>query len=246
VPGPDLSSVSPEYHEFADVFSKERAYCLPEHRPYNLTIDLEPIATIPPTCIYSISHSRMQALKEFIDENLCASFICSSLSPHGAPILFICKKNGSLRLCVDFWGLNRVTQKDCYSLLLISDLLDTLGGAWIYTKINLCHAYHLVWIADGNEWKTTFCTRYSSYEWLVMPFRLSNAPTAFQRFMNNIFSDLLNVCVIVYLNDILIYSDDDTDHREHVKKVLCHLQKHGLYAKPEKCKFHTEHTEYLG
>ena len=127
--GPDLSSVPEEYHEFADVFSKERAYRLPEHRPYDLTIDLEPGATIPPSRIYSISHSEMQALKEFIDENLRAGFIRSSSSPHGAPILFARKKDGSLRLCVDFRGLNRITRKDRYPLPLISDLLDAPGGA---------------------------------------------------------------------------------------------------------------------
>ena len=114
------------------------------------------------------------------------------------------------------------------------------------TKIDLRHAYHLVHISAGDEWKTFFHTRYSSYEWLVMPFGLTNAPAAFQRFVNTVFADLLDVCVIVYLDDILIYSVDKASHKEHVREVLRRLRKHGLYAKPKKCEFNTDSTEYLG
>ena len=127
----------------------------------------------------------------------------------------------------------------------ISDLLSTAGKARIYTTIDLRHAYHLVRIAEGDEWKTAFCTRYGSFEWLVMPFGLTNTPAAFQWFMNDIFSDLLNVHVIIYLDDILVYSDDPTKHTEHVRKVLCRLQKHGLYACPDKCRFSADTIEYL-
>ena len=113
-------------------------------------------------------------------------------------------------------------------------------------KIDLRHAYNLVRIAPGDEYKTAFRTRYGSFEWLVMPFGLSNAPSAFQRFMNDVFSDLLDVCVIVYLDDILIFSEDTDQHVHHVREVLRRLRKHGLYAKAEKCEFHTDTTEYLG
>ena len=150
-------------------------------------------------------------------------FIRPSKSPHGALILFIKKKGGNLQLCVDYCGLNCLTKKDRYPLPLISDLLNTPQKACVFTKINLHHAYHLVRIADGDKWKTTFCTRYSSFEWLVVPFRLSNRPAAFQRFMNDIFSNMLDVSVIVYLDDILIYSDDMTKHKAHIKEVLQRL-----------------------
>ena len=116
----------------------------------------------------------------------------------------------------------------------------------LYTKIDLQHAYHLVRIAEGDEWKTAFRTRYGSFEWLVMPFRLTNAPAAFQRFMNDIFSDMLDVCVIVYLDDILIYSDNLELHRKHVQEVLWRLQENGLYAGANKCYFHENTVEYLG
>jgi len=193
-----------------------------------------------------LSKFEQETLKEFIDENLTNGFIRSMSSPHGAPVLFVKKKDGSLWLCVDFRGLNRIVKKDQYPLPLISNLLDSPHKARIYTKIDLRYAYHLVRIAEGDKWKTAFRTRYGAFKWSVMPFGLTNAPAAFQCFMNNVFSDLLNVCVVVYLDNILIYSDDITQHWSHVKEVLKRLRKAELYAKAEKCEFHSDSVEYLG
>ncbi|GJF00601.1 related to transposon-encoded proteins [Phanerochaete sordida] len=173
-------------------------------------------------------------------------FIRQSSSLHGAPILFVKKKDGSLRLCVDFWALNRITKKDHYPLSLISDLSNAPGKAQIYSKIDLRHTYPLVCVAEGNEWKTTFRTRYGSFEWLVIPEGLTNAPAAFQRFMNDVFRDMLDESVIVYLDDVLIYSDTPEEHRKHVCKVLHRLRQHDIYAKAPKCQFHTDSVEYLG
>ena len=128
--------------------------------------------------------------------------------------------SGGLRLCIDFRGLNKISKKDRYPLPFISDLLSTAGKARIYTTIDLRHAYHLIRIAEGDEWKTAFRTCYGSFEWLVMPFGLTNAPAAFQRYMNDIFSDLLDVNIIIYLDDILVYSDNPADHTKHVCEVL--------------------------
>ena len=165
--------------------------------------------TVPPFGpIYSLSQEELAALRKFIDENLATGFIRPSRSPCEAPVLFIRKKDGSLRLCVDFRGLNQISKKDRYPLPLISDLLDAPRKARVYTKIDLRHMYHLVRITEGDEWKTAFRTRYRSFEWLVMPEGLTNAPAAFQRFMNDIFADMIDVNVIVYLDDILVYSDD--------------------------------------
>ena len=242
----DLSSVPKEYHDFPDVFSKAKAEKPAPHRPYDLRIDLEDGAAPPLAPIYSLSQSEIQALREFIDEHMNIGFIRPSVSPHGAPVLFVKKKDGSLRLCVDFRGLNKITKKDKYPLPRISDLLDRPRKAKIYTKIDLRHAFHLVRIREGDEWKTTFRTRYGSFEWTVMPFGLTNAPAAFQRFVNDIFSDLLDICVLVYIDDILIYSDSPTEHRDHVREVLRRLRKHNLYAKAEKCEWHCDTVEYLG
>ena len=242
----DLSSIPEDYHEFRDVFSKSASSKLPLNRPYDLKIELEDGAQPPIGRMYSLSKKELTALRQFLDENLNNSFVRPSTSSHGAPILFVKKKDGSLRLCVDFRGLNKVSKKDRYPLPLISDLLNSPGKARIYTKIDLRHAYHLVHIRDGDEWKTTFRTKYGSFEWMVMPEGLSNAPGAFQRFMNDIFADMLDVCVVVHLDDILIYSSDKATHRRQVKEVLRRLQKNGLYAKPEKCEFNKETVEFLG
>ena len=146
---------------------------------------------------------------------------------------------------MDYRGLNKISRKDKYPLPLLSDLLDAPRKARLYTKIDLRHAYHLVHIADGDEWKTAFRTRYGSFEWLVMPFGLTNAPAAFQRFMNDIFSDMVDVSVVIYLDDILIYSDNPDDHRKHVREVLRCLHKHGLFACVDKYEFHSNTVEYL-
>ena len=243
---PDLSSVPAEYHDFAEVFSDAKANTLAPHRPYDLRIELEEDKPIPPSPMYSLSAVEQKALREFLDENINSGFIRQSASPHGAPILFVKKKDGSLRLCVDYRALNKISKKDRYPLPLISDLLHSPGKARLYTKIDLRHAYHLVRIAEGDEWKTTFRTRYGSFEWLVMPFGLTNAPAAFQRFMNDIFQDLLDDCVIVYLDDILIFSDNLESHKKQVREVLRRLRQHGLYARPDKCEFHRDTVEYLG
>jgi len=177
---PDLSNVSSEYHEFADVFSKTKAEVLPPHHSYDLKINLEEGAQPLVGPIYSFSASEQEALKEFIEENLNTGFIRPTSSPHGALVLFVKKKDGSLRLCVDFRGLNNISKKDCYPLPLISNLLDLPRKAWVYSKIDLLHAYHLVRIANGDEWKTAFRTHYGSFEWFVMLFSLTNAPMVFQ------------------------------------------------------------------
>ena len=137
-------------------------------------------------------------------------------------------------------------KKDRYPLPLISDLLDAPRKAKIYTKIDLTHAYHLVRIAEGDEWKTTFRTRWGSYEWNVMPFGLTNAPAAWSRFINDVLKDLIDVHVIIYLDDILIYSDDPESHRKHVWEVLECLRKHHLFANAKKCEWSVDTVEYLG
>jgi len=242
----NLSAIPEEYHKYTNVFSKSKAETLAPHCPYDLRIDLEKDSHPPVGTIYLLSKFEQEMLKEFIDKNLTNGFIRSTSLPHGALVLFVKKKDGSLWLCIDFHGLNKITKKDQYPLPLISDLLDFPCKARIYTKIDLQHAYHLVRITEGDEWKTAFWTCYGTFKWSVMPFGLTNTPAAFQRFMNDVFSNLLDVCVVVYLDDILIYSNDITQHQKHVKEVLKRLRKAGLYAKAEKCEFHSDSVEYLG
>src|SRR5258708_17089179 len=241
-----LDSIPAEYHEFHNVFSGEKVGTLAPHRPYDLQINVEEGAKPVHGPIYSLSPPELMALREFLKEHTRNGFICPSKSPWGSPILFVKKKDGSLHLCVDFRALNRVTEKDCYPLPLILDLLMSPAPTRIYSKIYLKHAYHLVCIAKGDEPKTTFHTHYSSYEWQVIPFGLSNAPAAFQRFINEVLGDLMDICMVGYLDNILIYLDSLEDHQDHVREVLRCLCMAGLYANLKKCKFHTDTVEYLG
>ena len=155
---PDLSGIPEEYeyHDFADIFSKQKADTLAPHQLYNLKINLEEGATPPIGPMYSLFKFELSALCEFIDEHICIGFIWFSKSPHSAPILFVHKKDGSLWLCVNFHGLNKISKKNCYLLPFTSDLLSTAGKACIYTTIDLYHAYHLVHITEDDKWKTAF------------------------------------------------------------------------------------------
>jgi hypothetical protein len=141
-------------------------------------------------------------------------------------------------MCVDYRGLNKVTIKNRYPLPLISGLLDQLGQAKIYTKLDLRGAYNLVCIKEGDEWKTAFRTRYEHFEYNVMPFGLTNAPTVFQHLMNDVFQEFLDDFVVCYLDDILVFSKNEEKHINHVRLVLGKLRTAGLYAKLEKCIFH--------
>jgi len=160
----DLSNIPSKYHEFTDVFSKTKAEVFAPYHPYNLKINLEEGAQPPVSPIYSLLASEQKALKEFIEENLNMSFIQPTSSPHGIPILFVKKKDGSLCLCVDFCGLNCISKKNYYLLLLISNLLNSPCKAWVYSKINLRYAYHLVRITNSDEWKTAFRTHYGLFK----------------------------------------------------------------------------------
>ncbi|KAG5721963.1 hypothetical protein E4T56_gene18482 [Termitomyces sp. T112] len=219
--------VPPEYHEFADMFSEGSAKELPPHCSYNYKINLKEGTSPPFGKIYNMSKIELQALKEYLDDMLSKGFICLSISAAGTPVLFAKKKDGSLRLCVDYRGLNKVTKKNWYPLPLIGDLVDCLHSAKIYTKIDLRSSYNNVQIAQGHEWKTAFRTHYGLFEYLVMPFRMTNSPATFQYFMNNIFHNMNDIFVIIYLDDILIYSNLLAEHLEH-------------------CSFHTMEVEYLG
>jgi hypothetical protein len=173
-------------------------------------------------------------------------WIRESTSPAGAPILFVKKPDGTLRVCVDYRGLNDITIKNRYSLPRIDEMLDRLVGAKYFTKLDLRDAYHRIRIQKGDEWKTAFRTRYGHYEYLVMPFGLCNAPATFQAYINQAMHGILDVYVIVYMDDILIYSQTEEEHVEHVKAVLARLQTHRLYAKLSKCEFHRSEVKFLG
>ena len=241
-----LVQLPAKYHPYADVFDKVKAGTLPHHRPYDCPIDLQPGTEAPWGPIYNLSPTELEVLRAYIEENLANGFIRHSKSPAGAPIFFVKKKDGSLRLVVDYRGLNKVTIRNRYALPLISSLLERVNGAKFFTKIDLRGAYNLVRIRPGDEWKTAFRTRYGHFEYTVMPFGLTNAPAVFQHMANDIFRDLLDICLIIYLDDLLIYSKTQEEHDSHVLLVLKRLRENGLYAKLEKCSFDCKQVEFLG
>ncbi|KAJ1580865.1 hypothetical protein NDA15_000061 [Ustilago hordei] len=196
--------------------------------------------------LYLKGPKEMSELRRYLDENLEKGFIRPSKSPARSPVLFVPKKDGGLRLCVDYRGLNEITVKNRAPLPLIEEQLFLLRKARIYTKLDLRAAYNLIRIAKGDEWKTAFGTQLGLYEYLVMPFGLANAPAHFQSFINDIFRDIIGIYVVVYLDDFLVFSDTEEAHVKHVTEVLTRLRSNRLFAKLSKCEFHTKTVEFLG
>uniref|UniRef100_A0A3B3DGY8 Gypsy retrotransposon integrase-like protein 1 n=1 Tax=Oryzias melastigma TaxID=30732 RepID=A0A3B3DGY8_ORYME len=243
---PDLSKVPVVYHDLKEVFSKTRATSLPPHRPYDCVIDLLPGTTPPRGRLYSLSSPEQQAMQEYIEDALASGLIRPSSSPAGAGFFFVKKKDGGLRPCIDYRGLNQITIKNRYPLPLISSAFELLQGACIFSKLDLRNAYHLIRVREGDEWKTAFNTQAGHYEYLVMPFGLTNAPAIFQNMVNDVLGDMVNKFVFVYLDDILIFSRSETEHIKHVRQVLQRLLQNKLFVKAEKCEFHTPTTSFLG
>ncbi|KAL0164855.1 hypothetical protein M9458_040608, partial [Cirrhinus mrigala] len=235
-----------EYQDLLEAFSRTKATQLPPHRPGDCAIDLIPGAVPPKGRIFPLSQPESEAMHNYIQEELAKGFITPSTSPASAGFFFVKKKDGGLRPCIDYRGLNEVTIKYRYPLPLVPSALEQLRSAKIFTKLDLRSAYNLVRIRAGDEWKTAFSTTSGHYEYRVMPFGLSNSPSCFQAFVNEVFRDLLNRCVIVYIDDILIYSNSYPEHVQHVRKVLKRLISHQLYAKEEKCDFHQSRISFLG
>ncbi|XP_062403850.1 uncharacterized protein LOC134094368 [Sardina pilchardus] len=243
---PELSRVPSEYHDLSEVFSKERATSLPPHRPYDCAIDLLPGAFPPRGRIFSLASTETKAMEEYITASLEAGIIRPSSSPAGAGFFFVGKKDGGLRPCIDYRGLNKVTVRNRYPLPLMSSAFELLQGATTFTKLDLRNAYHLVRIREGDEWKTAFNTPTGHYEYLVMPFGLTNAPAVFQALINDVLRDWLNKSVFVYLDDILIFSKSLHEHVHQVRLVLQRLLDNNLFVKPEKCEFHVSEVSFLG
>ncbi|QRW19746.1 Retrotransposable element Tf2 protein [Rhizoctonia solani] len=240
-----LEGVPPEYHQYAKVFGEEEFNKLPPHRHYDIGIELtkEGPLNLP---LYSMTDAESATLKDWLRDELKAGKICPSKSSISSPVMFVPKKDGSCCLVVDYCRLNNRTKKNVYLLPRPDDLMAQLRSAKVFTKLDLRWGYNNIQVKEGDKWKTAFCTKYGLYESLVMTFGLTNAPAAFQHFMNKLFKDLLDVCIIIYLDDILIYSKDDASHTRHIHEVLRRLMKNQLFCKASKCTFHVTSVEYLG
>jgi len=232
--------------EFPDVMPKELPEDLPPRRRVDHAIEVVPGVAPPAKAPYRMSHEELKELKVQLEKLLAKGYIKPSKSPYGAPVLFVHKKDGMLRMCVDYRAFNKATVKNWYLLLQIDDLFDRLSEAKVFSKIDLCLGYYQIRIVEGDEKKTVCRTKYGSYEFLVMPFGLTNAPTTFCTFMNDIFREWLDDFVVVYIDDILIYSSSLEEHAEHLRKVFQRLRENKLYAKLEKCEFGVTEVDLLG
>uniref|UniRef100_A0A1J3GIM6 RNA-directed DNA polymerase n=1 Tax=Noccaea caerulescens TaxID=107243 RepID=A0A1J3GIM6_NOCCA len=239
----DLDAI-PVISEYKDVFEPLRGP--PPTRGDPFTIELEPGTTPVSRAPYRLAPAEMAELKKQLEDLTDKGFIRPSSSPWGAPVLFVKKKDGSFRLCIDYRGLNKVTIKNKYPLPRIDELLDQLQGASWFSKIDLASGYHQISIAEEDVRKTAFRTRYGHYEFVVMPFGLTNAPAAFMKLMNNVFREYLDKCVIVFIDDILIYSKSKEEHDWHLRVVLNKLREQKLYAKLSKCNFWQREIGFLG
>ncbi|GJU42948.1 putative reverse transcriptase domain-containing protein [Tanacetum coccineum] len=219
---------------------------LPPARPVEFQIDLIPGAAPVARARYRLDPSKMKELSEQLQELSDKGFIRPSSSPWRAHVLFVKKNDGSFRMCIDYRELNKLTVKNRYPLLRINDLFDQLQGSSIYSKIDLRSGYHQLRIREQDIPKTTFRTRYGHYEFQVMPFRLTNAPVVFMDLMNRVCKPYLDKFVIVFIDDILIYSKDKKEHEEHLKAILELLKKEKLYAKFSKCEFWIPKVQFLG
>ena len=235
-----------EYQDFADVFEENEDEHLPQVSSVRHSIETEEGKPVPYGPLYPLSQFELRTLRDYLADSMRKGWIQESTSPAGAPILFVKKKDGSLRLCVDYRGLNRVTVKNRYPLPLIGEILDRLTDARYYTAFDLRNAYHRIWIRKEDRWKTAFRTRYGHYEYCVMPFGLTNAPATFQAFVNETLVGLLDNICIAYIDDILIFSQTREAHTIHVRQVLERLRKARLYVKLAKCSFYTQEVDFLG
>jgi hypothetical protein len=193
-----------------------------------------------------MSVEELKGLKKQLTELQEARYIRLSSSPWGEPVLFVQKKDGSQRMCVDYRSLNDVIMKNKYSLPRVEDLFDQRRGARIFSNIDLQTGYHQVKISPSDIPKTTLSTRYGLYEFTVMPFGLTNAPAYFMKLMNKVFMEYLDRFIVVFIDDILIYSKSDSDHEEHLRLVLKKLRDNQLYAKYSKCEFWIDKVSFLG
>jgi hypothetical protein len=231
---------------YKDVFPDALPEGLPPSREVDHRIELIPGSSPPSRPTIRLSATELAELKKQLAELEAAGFIRPSKSPFGAPILFVKKKDGTMRMCVDYRALNRITVKNSYPLPRVDELFDRLQGARFFSKIDLRSGYHQIRIAPEDVPKTAFRTRYGHYEFLVLPFGLTNAPATFMHLMHQALRPFLDDCALVFLDDILIYSKTLEEHQRHVRSVLEVLRAEKLFAKESKCEFFTTEVEFLG
>jgi hypothetical protein len=236
---------NPVVYEFPDVFSEDLPG-LPPERDVEFVIEFKPGTTPISRRSYRMPPNELAELKTQLQDLLEKGFIQSSSSPWGCPAIFVKKMYQTLQMCVDYRPLNEVTMKNKYPLPRIDILFDQLTGAQVFSKIDLRSGYHQIRVRPEDIPKTAFTTRYGLFEYLVMSFGLTNAPAHFTYMMNSVFMPELDKFVVVFIDDILIYSKNEEEHARHLRIVLTRLREHQLYAKFSKCAFWLKEIPFLG
>ena len=227
---------------FPDTLPKGR----PPKRDIVYEIRTEEGAKPPSRPPYRLGPAEQDEMEEQVKDLLAQGFIRPSASPYGAPILFVPKKDGRWRMCIDYRALNKQTVRDQFPLPRIDSLLERLGQAKVFTKLDLASGYHQIAMEETSIQKTAFRTNRGHFEFLVMPFGLTNAPATFQRLMNKVFAGNLDKFITVYLDDILIFSRNLDEHWQHLRWALEQLRKAKLYGRLHKCEFLKDQVDYLG
>lgn len=234
-----------QYNNFKQLFKENVDTALSDHQLWNHKIRLKEGKKPTFGPIYLLLEFELKTLKEYINFNLQKGYIRLSKSPAGYPVLFAPKKNGKLQLCVDYRQLNKITIKNQHALPLISELQNRIYKARIFSKIDLRDGFHQIRMKEGEQWKTAFRCRYGHYKYQVMPFRLTNVPASLQALLNNTLHKFLDDFMVVYLDNILVYSKNEEEHERHVQQVLTKLWKKRLLVNAEKCTWHVIKVEYF-
>jgi Reverse transcriptase (RNA-dependent DNA polymerase)/RNase H-like domain found in reverse transcriptase len=247
---PDLTPeqlVPQEYHDYLDIFDEDKENWFPDTRPWDHKIEMKSRFEPKSFKTYNLTPEEQVELDKFLKENLDKGYIKLSQSAMASPFFFVKKKDGKLWPCQDYRYLNDWTVKNAYPLPLISKIMDKIKGAKFFTKFDVQWGYNNIRIKTKDQWKAAFKTNQGLFEPTVMFFGMCNSPATFQAMMDSIFSDMIKECiVIVYMDDILIFANNQEDLQKHTKMVLQWLREHDLFLKPKKCEFNKMTMEYLG